>query len=312
MNADKNQSNELVDLYTKVKSIPNYTAKLAEFLRENEVHSKHRRIVKKKFPRRHIIVHFPFQIFMADLIEYTQSQYKYKNRGHGYILVVIDVFTKMVYARPLKKKNKFETSLALESILRDLEHIPNTLITDEGLEFYNKNVREVLDKHHIHHYSIKTKMKASVIERFNRTLRGKFEKYFAQNKTKNWIDVLDQFISNYNNTPHRAIGMSPSKVTDENANIVFKQLFPDIHLEAKPRLQKGDVVRVLLEKSLFDKGYVQSWSEECFVIHSVKQTGGRIWYKLKTKEGLLRPSIKYYWELNLVSRNDSSSLQGQE
>ena len=242
---------------------------------------------------------------MGDLIEYTQSSYKYRNKGYSYILVLIDVFTKMVYARPLKKKNKFETAIALESIFKGLDHLPNTLITDEGLEFYNKNVREVLDEYHIHHYSIKTKMKASVIERFNRTLRSKLEKYFVKNKTKNWIDVLDQFISNYNNTPHRSIGMPPRQVSDDNADQVFKHLFPDIHLESKPRLRTGDIVRILKEKTIFEKGYTQSWTDECYVIKSVHQTSGRIWYKLKTTSGTILPGIKYYWELNLVAKNDS-------
>ena len=64
---DQTQRNEnesdanLNQLYTNIKSIPNYSAKLAEFLRQNDVHSKHRRVVKKKFPRRHIIVHFRFK-----------------------------------------------------------------------------------------------------------------------------------------------------------------------------------------------------------------------------------------------------------
>ncbi len=291
------------ELYSKIKSIPNYTAKLADFLRQNDVHSKHRRIVKKKFPRRHIIVHFPFQIFMGDLIEYTQSDYKHANRGYVYILVLIDVFTKMVYARPLKKKDKFKTSLAMDSILQNLDHLPNTIITDEGLEFYNKNVREVLDRYAIHHYSIKTKMKASVVERFNRTLKTKLERYFVANKTKNWVDVLDQFVSNYNNTPHRTIGMAPSEVTDSNASGVFKRMFPDIHLVAKPRLSKGDQVRVLREKTIFEKGYVQSWSDEIYQIHDVKQAAGRVWYKISTLYGEVLPSIKYYWELNLVKKS---------
>ena len=77
------------ELYTKIRSIPNYTAKLADFLKQNHVHSTHRRIVKKKFPRRHIIVHFPYQIFMADLIEYTQSDYKHANQNYAYILCYI-------------------------------------------------------------------------------------------------------------------------------------------------------------------------------------------------------------------------------
>ena len=84
----ENHEKDLNELYTNIKSIPNYTAKLAEFLRHNKVHSTHRRIVKKKFPRRKIIVHFPFQIFMADLIEYLQPSFKHANRNYGYIYLL--------------------------------------------------------------------------------------------------------------------------------------------------------------------------------------------------------------------------------
>ena len=48
-------------------------------------------------------------------------------------------------------------------------------------------------------------------------------------------------------------------------------MFPDIQLESKPRLAVGNVVRVLKEKTLFEKGYKQSWSDNCFKIHLVKQ-----------------------------------------
>jgi len=294
-------------MYTNIRSVPNYSAKIATFLRKNETHSKHRRIIKKKFPRRHIIVHFPFQIFMADLIEYTQNDYKHANRGFAYILVVIDVFSKMVYARPMKKKDKYTSANSLESILGELEHYPNTLITDEGLEFYNKNVREVLDKFAIHHYSIKSKMKASVVERVIRTIKEKLEKYFYKNKTKKWIDVLQQFVDNYNNTPHRSIGMAPGNVHDDNAKEVFENLFPDIHLEAKPRLKVGDIVRILKEKTVFEKGYVQSWSDNCFKISDVKQAAGRVWYKVADLSGHNQPGIKYYWQLNLVATHDNKS-----
>ena len=291
------------ELYTKLKSIPNYSAKLADFLRQNDVHSKHRRIIKKKFPRRHIIVHFPFQIFMGDLIEYQRNEYKYANGGHKFILVLIDVFTKKAYARPVKRKNKFDMAIAMESILTDLDHYPNTLITDEGLEFYNKNVEEVLDKYAIHHYSIKSKMKASVAERLIRTLKSRLEKYFVKNKTKRWIDVLPQFIENYNNTPHRSLGMTPNQVTDDNADRVFKKMFPDIHLQAKPRLKIGDLVRKLKLKTVFDKGYKQTWSDEIFKVTQIKQAAGRIWYIISDQDGNRQSGIKYFWELNLV-KND--------
>lgn len=295
---EKTEEQYLKEIYTKIKSVPNFSAKISEFLRQNDVHSKHRRVVKRKFPRRHIIVHFPFQIFMGDLIEYQNL--KFSNNRNSFILVLIDVFTKKAYARPLKKKNKFETSIALESILSNLEHQPNTLITDEGLEFYNKNVENVLDRFGIHHYSIKSKMKASVVERLIRTLKSRLEKYFMMNNTKRWIDFLPSLIENYNNTPHRSIGMSPNMVSDDNAENVFKKMFPDIHLVAKPRLKSGDQVRVLKEKTIFEKGYKQSWSDNIYIIAAVKQAAGRIWYKIKDQEGHIFPGIKYYWELNLV------------
>ena len=292
------------ELYTRIKSIPNYSAKLAEFLRQNDVHSKHRRIVKKKFPRRHIIVHFPFTIFMGDLIEYQSNDYKYANGGNKFILILIDVFTKKAYARPVKRKNKFDMAIAMQSILSELDHYPNTLITDEGLEFYNRNVEEVLDKYAIHHYSIKSKMKASVAERFIRTLKSRLEKYFVKNKTKRWIDILPQMIENYNNTPHRSIGMSPNQVTDSNADKVFKKMFPDLQLEAKPRLAVGNIVRKLKEKTIFDKGYKQSWSDELYQVTQIKQAAGRVWYIISDLDGNRQSGIKYYWELNLV-KNDN-------
>ena len=242
---------------------------------------------------------------MGDLIEYTQSDFRHANSNFGYILVIIDCFSKKVYARPVKKKNKFAVSNALRSILNNIDYYPNTLITDEGLEFYNKNVREVLDDFNIHHYSIKTKMKASIIERFNRTLRQKLQKYFVKNKTKRWIDVLDQFIQNYNNTPHRSIGMPPNMVSDDNANQVFNKMFPDLELQSTPRLSRGNIVRILKQKTIFEKGYTQNWSDQLYRIESVHQRAGRIWYKIESIEGNLIPGIKYYWELNLVAAHDN-------
>ena len=145
-------------------------------------------------------------------------------------------------------------------------------------------------------------MKASMVERFNRTLKSRLEKYFYSEKTKNWVEVLDQFVSNYNDTFHRSIGMSPNNVTDKNAKQVFQKLYPNIHLEVTPRLTVGDKVRILREKTIFEKGYTKSWSDEIYTISKVKQAAGRVWYELKSANGTYLPGIKYYWELNLVKK----------
>ena len=147
-------------------------------------------------------------------------------------------------------------------------------------------------------------MKASVVERLIRTLKSRLEKFFILNKTKRWLEFLPHLIENYNNTPHRSIGMTPNQVTDENSEKVFKRMFPDINLVVKPRLKVGDKVRVLREKSIFEKGYKQSWSDDIFIIQKIKQAAGRVWYKIKDQQGNIVSGIKYYWELNLVEHDN--------
>ena len=118
-------------LYEDIESAPSYSAKIEAYLRNNTVHSRHRRIVKKKFPRRRIISRFPFDIFMADLIEYPRL--KHQNNGYVYILVLIDCFTRKVWAEPMKRKNAQWTSDAFESIFKHFDEFPLHIITDRGL-----------------------------------------------------------------------------------------------------------------------------------------------------------------------------------
>ena len=183
-NISKNEElkDQLEKLYKDVTSAPSYSAKIAEFLRQHDTHGVYRRIVKKKFPRRKVIARFPYEIFMADLMEYPQ--YKHANNGYCYILIMIDCFTKMLYAVPMKKKNQEWSAEAFESIFKNFDDYPINLVTDGGLEFFNAAVRKVFDTYGINHYKTptKTKWKASMAERVIRTLKSRLQKYF---KTKN-------------------------------------------------------------------------------------------------------------------------------
>ena len=135
---EKNLQDELDRLYTDIRSVPSYSAKINEFLRKNHVHSVHRRIVKKTFPRRRIIARFPCDIWMGDLIEYPQ--YKFNNRQYVYILVLIDCFSRKVYAAPMKDKTMQWSVKAFESIFVHLDEFPTHIVTDGGLgKFRIKN-----------------------------------------------------------------------------------------------------------------------------------------------------------------------------
>ena len=133
------------------------------------------------------------------------------NRGHHYIFTVIDVLSKYAWAVPLKSKGGSETADAIVEIIRASGRCPKNLQTDMGKEFYNVGVQKILKKHNVNHYSTYSTLKASVVERFNRTLKSDMWKMFTLNGNYKWIDELPRLVSDYNARKHRTIGMRPAK-----------------------------------------------------------------------------------------------------
>ena len=115
----KTLNENLEELYTSIKSAPNYSAKIEAFLRQYPLHSVNKRITKKKFPRRRVVARFPMDVWMADLIEYPGL--KWHNGNYKFVLLVVDVFTKMIYVEPMKRKLGENTAEAMEKILSQVE-----------------------------------------------------------------------------------------------------------------------------------------------------------------------------------------------
>ena len=53
-----------------------------------------------------------------------------------------------------------------------------TLQTDAGKEFYNQTFQTLMKTQEIHPFSTHGDAKASIVERFNRTLKSKLYRYF--------------------------------------------------------------------------------------------------------------------------------------
>ena len=82
-----------------------------------------------------------------------------------------------------------------------------------------------------------------------------------------YIDKLDDMVSEYNNTYHRAIKMKPTAVKD-NTYVDSKKEVND----KDPKFKVGDHVRFSKYKNIFGKGYTPNWSEEVFVASKIKNT----------------------------------------
>jgi hypothetical protein len=190
-----------------------------------------------------------------------------ENNGYKYILVVIDTFSKYVWTVPLKTKTGSEVADAFLYIFQNERRKPNKLHVDQGKEFYNKNVRDVLDKYKIDMYSTGTENKASIVERFNRTLGNKLKPMLYRNF--NWIDILPKVINNYNNTYHRTIKMKPNEVNKDNEQKLLASVYNYKISKSKPKFELEDRVRLSAYIDIFRNKFKTNWTKEIFTITDI-------------------------------------------
>lgn len=234
---------------------------------------------RKNFLRRKVVTLNIDDLWQADLVEMFEkrSQKRHtKNKGYKYIMTIIDTFSKFAFAKPLKTKSAVEVTKAMKEVFQEARthghNPPKNLHTDEGKEFYNSMFQDLMKEYSINHYNTFSKLKASIVERFNRTIKEKMWKRFTVENTDQWIDFLDELVEKYNNTKHRTIGMKPSDVNKKNKHFVLERLMVSKTPIKKSKYKVGDTVRISKTKSLFDKGYVGNWTEELFKIVKVKNT----------------------------------------
>ena len=299
-------SSSFNDIYTDVKNPAAYSSNVRAFVNQKRSISLHKKRIKN-FVRRQYIIPGPFHTISADLIDYQKFQGS--NNNYRYILTVIDCFSRFAYARPLKRKTAEEVSQQLDSIISSMQYVPKFFTSDQGLEFdvRNKFIKNILiEKYNMVVYFTKGVTKGAMIERLNRTLKERLERFFTESKRRRWLDVLDDFISNINHSENRTIGMRPVDVTLDNAEKIWTKLYPKANKIPKcDKILPGDRVRVPVEKNLFAKGYQKNWSEELYTVERIERSMGICLYILKTTDNIVLPRKYYISELNFVSRSFS-------
>lgn len=235
----------------------------------DEIH----RPARKNFLRRNVILKGIDDLWQADLIDFRSI--KHFNQGFQYILVVIDCFSKYVWAVPIKNKTKSETTHAFKQILNDSTRYPKNLQTDMGTEFYNDSFKKLMDSYNINHYSTFSIKKASIVERVIRTLKTNLFKKFSYHGNYKWIGtLLDSVVKTYNDTKHRTTDFKPIDVNVDTADCVKKNIkkTQTKYKKTKKNISIGDFVRVSKYKSEFEKGYTPNWSTELFVVKNINNT----------------------------------------
>ena len=86
--------------------------------------------------------------------------------------MVLDLFSKYGWIVPLNDKKGETVTEAFKTIFKEGRK-PQYLWTDKRKEYYNKHMKELLEKNGITLYSTENEGKSGVYERFNRTLKTK-------------------------------------------------------------------------------------------------------------------------------------------
>lgn len=224
---------------------------------------------RRNFPRRKVEIRGIDETWQADLVDVVK--YANENDGYKYLLTVIDNLSKFAWVVPLKNKTGEEVTKALASIFRQ-GRIPKKLHVDMGSEFYNSKCEALLKKYHVHLYSTYSHKKASIIERWNRTIKNMTWKKFSLRGSYKWIDIIQDLVTKYNNTKHRTTGMKPVDVNVDNQWEIRSKLQQLPTNVPEPKFQLNDHVRISKFKTIFEKGYTPNWTTEVFTIRKVQRT----------------------------------------
>jgi Integrase core domain/Chromo (CHRromatin Organisation MOdifier) domain len=268
-----------------------------DWLSTQETYALHKP-ARRLYPRNKVLISAIDEQWQADLAD-LGSLSKF-NDNFKFLLTCIDVFSKFAWAKPVKNKTACSISEAFEHILKSSGRSPQKLQTDAGTEFLNKSFQSMLKKYNIAHFSTNSELKASVVERFNRTLKSRMWRYFTQNNAYRYVDELPNLLLAYNTSQHRTIGMAPCDVSKKNETQILQKCYRKKSISPTSfKFKIGDDVRINKCKQIFEKGYTPNWSIEIFKIEKCLSRDPPV-YKIKDELGETIQGIFYEYELQKV------------
>ena len=206
-----------------------------------------------------------WSIDLADFSDYKTSN----NKGFRYNFIIIDNFSKYLWAIPLKNKYSQNITNEFSIILTTSRRKPLKIESDRGTEFYNSIFQNFLKSKNIHHYSRFTDKGPSIAERVIRTVRNLLKKPIFLAGTADWLSELPSVIKQYNNTVHHSIKMTPVQASKKsNEKLVFSNL-QDRRVRQKPKFKLGQKVRTSDIRKVFSKGDSTNYSYNLFSITEV-------------------------------------------
>ena len=255
---------------------------IAEFLKHQLVNQLF------QFQRKSRIVssHIPFRPFFSlslDLIDKSNNP----SAGYHYILVIIDNFSRYLWAYPLKRKTSLETASRLEEFLNDIDtnwylgpHPIKFINQDNGSEFKDE-FETILRNRNIRISKTIPYLPQSngIIERCNGTLKRIINKLIFTRENgdySKWNRYLSQAVDIYNKSINTSTGFIPHESVMFQNQVDLQKVIDSIkeHGITKPTpfqnaYLQGQHVRLRIPKGKLDKFDKPNWSLQEYKISEV-------------------------------------------
>lgn len=268
---------------------------------------------KQPKPYNPIYVRNKRELLQSDLIDLRSIASQ--NDGMTFLLVVLDTFSRFAWIKPLKTKSAQEVLTAFKAIASSMPGgLGQQLMTDQGKEYINKPFQTWLQTQKVR--MVVPNNKCPHVERFNRTFQNLLYKYMEEKESMRYIDALPGLVQLYNNRYHRIIKMSPFEAEQahnyEKVLTNLEHYYESVeqkHDNIQPRFVIGDFVRISGHKTMFQKGYYQTFKPKLYQIAAIKDNLPVPMYKLKDAEtGVEEAGTWYGNELQYVSKDYQDTL----
>lgn len=186
--------------------------------------------VIRKQPVQPIVSNYPRERVLIDLIDMKSFNKKFTDRIdedqlYHFILTVIDHYSNFTFIYPQKTKEQGETARNIANYIR-IFGSPKIIQSDNGSEFVNKVVRELLE-----HYKIKEIHSAAYhpqtngkVERYNRFIKACLRGFMKVEKDVYWIEFVDRVICRINGNKCRRTNCKPRSLFFMDIEALMKEI----------------------------------------------------------------------------------------
>ena len=134
-------------------------------------------------------------------------------RGHEYILIFQDLFTRWIEVIPIKRADGKSVIKGLNERFCVRFGVPEVVLSDNGTEFKNAILDTFSKERAVHHtYMPPYHPQANPLERVNRTVKTMIMSYAEENH-RSWVENLSELTFAYNTAEHSSTKRSPAMLS---------------------------------------------------------------------------------------------------